>query len=469
VKVGRIQNFNNWSAAMVPEPGRTCLGMEYFCFEGDGLWTSSDEDLIALARRELGQLGLAIRARGRRRGRAHAQGVSGLRLGLPRAPEPVRSISTRSRTCTLVGRNGMHKYNNQDHSMLTAMMAVWNMQGASHDVWEVNTDFEYHEEASADGFRSPRDLLRLTRAVAREPLDVFFSPSVYTYFPLPPGLAAVVTIHDTIAERFPELTLPTARARLFWRGKVRLALWQARLVMTVSDFSAREVAAVLGVPSARLRVSGEAPAAAYRRSESAEEVAAAAGRAGLPAGARWFIYVGGFNPHKHVDLLVRAHAALAWEHADDPPHLVLVGAAQGDVFHQGLDAIRGAIVAAGTEALVHWTGYLPDEELRHLHSGAVALVLPSETEGFGLPAVEAAACGTPVIATTQSPLPELLAGGGLFVPPRDESALLEALRTLHDDVDLRAALAARAHERAAELSWRRSAAAALDALREAAA
>src|SRR5687767_11164905 len=80
--------------------------------------------------------------------------------------------------------------------------------------------------AAVDGNRSPLDMLRLTRAVAAHPSDVFFSPSVYTYFPLPPGIRSVVTVHDAIAERFPALTLPSRKARLFWRAKVSLALWQ---------------------------------------------------------------------------------------------------------------------------------------------------------------------------------------------------------------------------------------------------
>jgi protoporphyrinogen oxidase len=147
VKVGRIQNFNNWSRAMVPRPGVTCLGMEYFCFEGDGLWTSRDEDLVALATREIGQLGLAD----------PTKVVDGTVVRMPKA-YPVYDAAYRDHLDTVrsfidpipnlhtVGRNGMHKYNNQDHSMLTAMMAVQNMQGASHDLWAVNTDFEYHEE-----------------------------------------------------------------------------------------------------------------------------------------------------------------------------------------------------------------------------------------------------------------------------------------------------------------------------------
>src|SRR5439155_3251046 len=107
-------------------------------------------------------------------------------------------------------------------------------------------------------------------------------PTVYTYFPLPPRLPAVVTLHDAIAERFPRLTLPTQRARLFWRIKVRLALWQARLVLTVSDFAARDLVEILGLRPARVRVALEAPAAIFRPSDTAAEAAGAAEAGGGP-------------------------------------------------------------------------------------------------------------------------------------------------------------------------------------------
>jgi len=321
--------------------------------------------------------------------------------------------------------------------------------------------------ASADGSRSPSDMLRLTRATWRQRPDVFFSPSVYTYFPLPPGQRAVVTIHDAIAERFPHLTLPSPRARLFWKLKVGLALRQARLVLTVSQHAARDLARVLGISPTRLRVATEAPADAFTPA-AAGEVAGVARNAGVPQGADWFTYVGGFNPHKRLDLVIRAHAALARE-SSTPPHLLLVGTTTGDVFHGEQEKLRALIASSGTESLVHWTGFVPDEELRFLHAGAVATLLPSECEGFGLPAVEAAACGTSVIATTESPLPELLAGGGLFVAPGDLDALTSAMRRLLTDLAFRSQCAARALERARALTWEAGARAALDALEEAAA
>lgn len=323
------------------------------------------------------------------------------------------------------------------------------------------------EAAAADGARSPFDMLRFSRAVWRERPDVFFSPSVYTYFPLPPGLRAVVTVHDAIAERFAELTLPSRRARLFWNLKVGVALRQARLVLTVSDFAARDLTEILHVSPSRIRVALEAPAAAYQPSANRTDIDSAARRAGVPTGRRWFVYVGGFGPHKRVDAIVRAHADVASQAGAEAPLLLLTGALTGDVFLGDQARIRGEIDRCGTEPLVRWTGFVPDEELRHLMSGAVALLLPSECEGFGLPAVEAAACGTPVIATTMSPLPQILAGGGIFVDPKDHAALVNAMRQLLTDSATHRAMSQRAREQASRLTWQATAQSALAALREA--
>jgi protoporphyrinogen oxidase len=156
VKVGRIQNFNNWSPAMVPEAGKTCLGLEYFCFEGDGLWNASDEDLIERAKKELAELDVSKKA----------PVVDGAVIRMPKAypiydaaysdcVEGVRAHIDPIANLHTVGRNGMHKYNNADHSMLTAMMALWNMEGADHDLWAVNTDFEYHEEQRLESQAQP--------------------------------------------------------------------------------------------------------------------------------------------------------------------------------------------------------------------------------------------------------------------------------------------------------------------------
>ncbi len=346
--------------------------------------------------------------------------------------------------------------------------AVADVPGAG--IVEVRQHVSPTRAAAADGRRAVGDMLRFTAAVWRTRLDVFFSPSVYTFFPLPLRLPTVVTIHDAIADRFPALTLPSRRARLFWRAKMRVALAQSRLVLTVSPFAARELTEVYGIAPERLRVALEAPAAAYRPSDDAEAIARIAATTGVPRGTPWFVYVGGISPHKHVDVAVRALGRLGAGGDGGPaPHLVLVGPTAEDVFHSAGAAVAAAAREAGVVHRVHHAGFLPDAELRHLLSGSVALLLPSENEGFGLPAVEAAACGTPVVATLASPLPALLRGGGFFVAPRDEPALAASMRRLMDEPETREAMGRCARARAGALSWATTADATFDALEEAAA
>jgi protoporphyrinogen oxidase len=148
VKVGRIQNFGSWSPYLVKE-GRTCLGLEFFVNEGDDMWTKSDDDLIAQAKREIAALGLADASR------VEAGYVVRMPKAYPvyddayqRNVDVLRGwIAEHAPNVFPTGRNGMHKYNNQDHSMLTAMLSVENILGARHDVWSVNVEAEYHEES----------------------------------------------------------------------------------------------------------------------------------------------------------------------------------------------------------------------------------------------------------------------------------------------------------------------------------
>jgi len=153
VKVGRIQNFKSWSPEMVPDPALNCYGLEYFCFEGDSLWTARDEELLALGRSELVKLGLAspddiLDGHVVRQIKAYPvyddqyqERVNTLRA----------EIDSKYPNLHLVGRNGMHKYNNQDHAMMTAMLTVENIVAGKklYDVWQVNQDAEYHEAGSA--------------------------------------------------------------------------------------------------------------------------------------------------------------------------------------------------------------------------------------------------------------------------------------------------------------------------------
>lgn len=165
VKVGRIQNFRAWSPEMVPEPDKACYGLEYFCFEHDGLWESSDEQLIKLGARELAQIGLA----------AAGDVVDGCVVRQKKA-YPVYDDDYTQHLATiraeleqhypnlhLVGRNGMHKYNNQDHAMMTAMLCVENILAEEklYDLWQVNSDAEYHEASTAEGEHEHGTAIRL--------------------------------------------------------------------------------------------------------------------------------------------------------------------------------------------------------------------------------------------------------------------------------------------------------------------
>ncbi len=147
VKVGRIQNFRAWSAEMLADPATSSIGMEYFCQEGDGLWTMSDADLQALAAAELEKLGLAaattvVGSAVIRQPKAYPVYDTEYREAL----EVIRGWLATLTNFQTVGRNGLHRYNNQDHSMLSAMFAARNLGGANHDVWDVNVERSYHEE-----------------------------------------------------------------------------------------------------------------------------------------------------------------------------------------------------------------------------------------------------------------------------------------------------------------------------------
>jgi protoporphyrinogen oxidase len=152
VRVGRIQNYRSWSPWMVPDPDKACVGLEYFCFAGDDLWSMDDDQLVALASDELERLGLADKSKVER----------GFAIRVPKA-YPIYDADYAQRVAVIrewldgienlqqVGRNGLHRYNNSDHSMLTAMRAVDNLiEGAEHDIWAVNAESVYHETDVAD-------------------------------------------------------------------------------------------------------------------------------------------------------------------------------------------------------------------------------------------------------------------------------------------------------------------------------
>jgi protoporphyrinogen oxidase len=160
VKVGRIQNFKNWSPDLVPDRSRTSLGLEYFCNEGDEIWTKSDADLVEMGKRELEKIGL-VRSADVEDGCVFrmAKAYPVYDADYAKYLATVRDFVDGLENFQTVGRNGLHRYNNQDHAMLTGMLAVRNLVlGEHNDLWRVNTDQEYHEEVQGPE-HTPQELL----------------------------------------------------------------------------------------------------------------------------------------------------------------------------------------------------------------------------------------------------------------------------------------------------------------------
>jgi glycosyltransferase involved in cell wall biosynthesis len=317
--------------------------------------------------------------------------------------------------------------------------------------------------AVAGDRRSVGDLLAFTRAARRARADLLFEPAVYASFPLWPGTRSVVCFHDTIAESFPRLVFPDRRSELFWRAKSWLAARQATRVMTVSDASRAAVSACYRVPLERIDVVTEGADARFAPSRDRAALERALARFGVKPGAPWFLHVGGISPHKNLAALLAAFARLVDGAAPLDVELLevellLVGDRKADGFLDNAGELARTIDGdARLAKRVRFTGFVSDDELVALCQGAHALVMPSLLEGFGLPALEAMSCGTPVLASTAGALPEVVGDGGLLFDPRDDDAIAAAMRRIVVERGLREALAAKALARASRFSWARGA------------
>lgn len=306
--------------------------------------------------------------------------------------------------------------------------------------------------ASSNSHRSIRDMMLMSHAMSDRGLDLLLFPTVYSYVPVFSRAKKVVIIHDVIAEHYAHLTLPSYRARLFWKAKVALGRWQADAIATVSDYSRQAILKEFRIDPEQIFVVGEASDPIFRsldhpcltpRLESM----------GIPDQGRSVVYVGGFAPHKNLEALVAVFAKLAGQKEFADVRLMMVGKYEREAFHSYFGTIRDQVASLGMASRVIFTGYLPDEELVLLLNLSTVLVLPSLMEGFGLPAMEAAACGCPVIATTSSPLPTLLGGGGLYIDPNKPEELEGALNRLLKSESLRQQMREAGLAAARKLTW----------------
>ena len=307
------------------------------------------------------------------------------------------------------------------------------------------------DAAATGSARGVGDLLRLSAAVRRERLDAFLFPSLYTWFPVI-GVPSVVGVHDTMIEDLPQLTVPHWRDRIAVNVKHRAGIRLAAALFTVSEFSRRSIAARFGIRPDRLHLVPEAPDPVFSP-RTGQALLAGLASAGLAPGDRFFLFFGGISPHKNVEGLIDAYAVLRRSRGAEAPLLVLVGELESSAYLSSAASVRQRIAAHGLGDVVRLPGYVSDETLACLCSAASAVVLPSLAEGFGLPAVEAAACGAPLALSELEAHRETLGDAALYFPALDIDALASTLARLDADTSLRQRLSAAAMAAVAARSW----------------
>lgn len=276
----------------------------------------------------------------------------------------------------------------------------------------------------------PLDPVRLACRLRRA--RGFFSPGFNV--PLNPNYPVVVTIHDLIHIHYAKerSALKSAYYRLIQRPIVR----RSPIILTVSEFSRQEIMRWYGVPEGRVVCVGNGVSKKFHEHGDS-----------YPADHPFFLYVGNAKPHKNLKTLLAAMASVVGEH---DVRLTLVTDPNAE--------LRKQILAAGLERRVTFATGLDDEQLASLYRAAIALVLPSHYEGFGLPLVEAMACGCPVIGSNCTSIPEVLGGAGELFDPNRPAALADKMRALIGDTDLRDQLRRKGLSRATVFSWDRVAA-----------
>jgi glycosyltransferase involved in cell wall biosynthesis len=332
------------------------------------------------------------------------------------------------------------------------------------EIVRVATSASVTDSAVANGNRRIRDVLAFSRAASSRPLDIFWFPAVYSWFPVRPGIPSVVTFHDAIAEHFTDLVLPQLRGRLLWNLKVWLAKRSARHIATVSQAARQEIVRYLRISAEKISVILEAADARFRpvTDQSQRRVAREALR--LPADKRLILYVGGLAPHKNLAGLIEGFATAIADAALGDVDLILAGDPKGDGFHSNVEELHALVQARGLGSRVHFPGFVPDAILPALYSDALAVAMPAFSEGFGLPAAEAIACGTPVIASKGGAVAEVVGAAGLFFDPQDSDDIARAITRVAADASVLAPLRQQCLPRSAELSWAHSAARMLDLL-----
>jgi glycosyltransferase involved in cell wall biosynthesis len=328
-----------------------------------------------------------------------------------------------------------------------------------------DTEYSPMKAASADGRRSFKDLWAMSRQVLRHKVDVFFFPAVYSYFPVFNRAKIVFTVHDVIADHHPELIFPNAKTKFFWKLKQNAAIRQANLIATVSEYSKRQIVEYFKLPESRLRVISEAARPLFKVLPADNAFRSALERYGLKEGEKFLLAVGGISPHKNLAALIDAFEKICAVQSSEIK-LVLVGDYMDDPFFSAYPALKKQVAERGLEGKVVFTGFIPDDDLAFLYNAASLLVFPSLEEGFGLPAIEAMSCGTPVAASRTGSLPEVLGEAGRFFNPRDVDDMARVIQNILGDEATRTAMRESGLTRARQFRWQKAATETLDIFNE---
>jgi len=322
--------------------------------------------------------------------------------------------------------------------------------------------------ASASGRRSLREVWATVEAVRQygPDLDLFYFPSVTSFFPMRGPVKVVITIHDAIPQRYPELIFRHWRNQLLWRLKVRWAMWQASLITTVSETAKQDNMKELSLTEGRVKVVPDAVSAAFHPLSERSQLRQTVAKYGIANNDRFILYVGGISRHKNLTTVIDAYAALIRRPGVQDVKLVIVGDFSIGVFSSTYSVLQEKIFALGLSGKVIFTGFISDSELLQFYNAGELLVLPSFDEGFGLPALEAMACGTPVVASRAGAMPEVIGEAGRYFNPYATEELSARLQEVLADQPLREEMRRQGLQRARAFSWERSAHAALAAFEQ---
>ncbi len=290
------------------------------------------------------------------------------------------------------------------------------------------------------------------RCVAALRTDVFLFPTASTYYPVFSRVPIVVCLHDAMTEIRPDFHFKSIQSRTLWTLKIWLSIRQAAILVAPSDAARQQIAAVWKLPHESIQRIDEGPAAQFFPAPCQASKQRILQRFSLPPNHPIVLYVGGISPHKNLAGLMHALAQVPGKW-----HCVIVGDESNDGYIDCHQELRETIGTLALHDRVTFTGYISDDELCAFYNVAALLVLPSFDEGFGLPAVEAMACGLPVVASNRGSLPEVIGDAGLLVDPLDHGAMAAAVSRLLGDVSLRKRLSASGIERAKTYSWQRGA------------